>query len=175
MTDTNEDIFTPDSDPIKTVDMGAKNAIEFLKDFTGSQEELDVILEGEERTTVLKAAGQSLEETAPTEPHIDPEVDRKNWPTIQLSHEDGKLNYEYLGASGTHLGEDGKTWKPFTHALQVMRGVPVKVPPSIVGMLQTSIEARFEDKTNPVTGRVELVRTERPALPWQLIDPGKYC
>lgn len=177
MTDNNEDIFTTDSDPTKTVDMSAKNAIEVLKGFTGPPDELAVLLEGEGRKTVLEAAerGPTPEASDSAEPYIDPEIDRENWPSIQLAHEDGKPNYAYLGVSGTHLDKDGKTWIPFTHAFQVRRGDIIQVPPSIVGMLQTTIETRFEQETDPVSGRIEMKRYDRPGIPWQLIKPGKYC
>jgi hypothetical protein len=96
---------------------------------------------------------------------IDPEDDRKNWPVIHIDFEDGKSNFEFLAARGTK--KDGS---PFNHELKVQRGVDVAVPPSVVNMLRTSIAARYHqgDLSQPVR------RTDRSALPWQLVEKGKY-
>ncbi len=101
---------------------------------------------------------------------LDPEEDKENWPTIFIDFEDGKPNYEFLGCSGTM--KDGR---PFTHTLQVMRGVDVKVPPSIVNMLRTSREARYHQVQDPVSGRLTMVRNDRSSIPWRMTEKGKYC
>jgi hypothetical protein len=102
---------------------------------------------------------------------LDPEEDKANWPTIFVDFEDGKPNYEFLGVSGTM--KDGR---PFTHTLQIQRGVEgVPVPPSIVNMLSSTKETRFVQSQDPVTGRMNMTRTERAPIPWRLIEKGKYC
>lgn len=101
---------------------------------------------------------------------LDPEEDKANWPKIFIDFEDGKPNYEYLGVSGTM--KDGR---PFTHTLQVMRGVDASVPPSIVNMLRSTKETRYNQVPDPTTGRMNLVRTERSPIPWRLVEKGKYC
>jgi len=100
---------------------------------------------------------------------LDPEKDRENWPTIFIDSEDGKPNYEYISAHGTM-----KNGEPFGHELQIMRGVNVQVPPSIVYTLQDSISAYFIPRTD-IHGRNYLERQNRSAIPWRLIKGGKYC
>lgn len=96
---------------------------------------------------------------------LDPEEDKVNWPTIFIDFEDGKPNYEFLGVSGTM--KDGR---PFTHTLQVQRGVDVPVPPSVVNMLRDAkaMVGTQPDLTKP------MVRTNRSSLPWHLVEKGKY-
>lgn len=100
---------------------------------------------------------------------LDPERDRKNWPTIHLEAEEGKPNYEYLAAHGTMKNGD-----PFGHELQVMRGVDVQVPPSIVYVLQDAVGAHYAQSRDPVTGRMRMNKQDRSAVPWRLIKGGKY-
>jgi hypothetical protein len=102
--------------------------------------------------------------------NIDPEDDRDNWPVIQVDHEDGKSNFEFISVSGTK--KDGK---PFTHDLRVMRGVDVPVPPSVVGMLRSSMRAHYHQTQDPTTGRNIMHKTERPPIPWRMVEKGKYC
>jgi hypothetical protein len=100
---------------------------------------------------------------------IDPEDDRANWPVIHIDFEDGKPNYEYIGVAGTK--RDGS---PFTHNLQVQRGVDAAVPPSIVNMLRSTKEKRYRQVPDPQTGRMQMICTERSPMPWQLVEKGKY-
>lgn len=100
---------------------------------------------------------------------LDPEDDRENWPTIHVDSEEGKPNYEYLAAHGTK-----KNGSSFGHELQVMRGVDVKVPPSIVYNLQDAVSAHFSPSRDPLTGKNNLIRTNRSSIPWRLIKGGKY-
>jgi hypothetical protein len=100
---------------------------------------------------------------------IDPEDDKKNWPVIFIDFEDGLPNYQYCAASGTK-----KNGQPFTHSLQVQRGVDVAVPPSIVNMLRDSVEARYSQTPDPVTGRMSMNKTARSGLPWHIVEKGKY-
>ncbi len=102
-------------------------------------------------------------------PFIDPEDDKDNWPVIMIDPEDGKPNYEFLSVSGTK-----KNGKPFNHDLQVMRGVHVPVPPSIVNMLNVAVSSHFTQIRDPQTGERKMVRDERSSVPWRLIKPGKY-
>ncbi len=113
----------------------------------------------------------NLEEKEATKkkPMIDPEDDRKNWPTIMVDMEDDKPNYEFLAAHGTK--KDGA---PFSHELQVMRGVNVQVPPSIVYVLRDAISTHFIPIRNQTTGKMDLARQDRSALPWRLVKGGKY-
>lgn len=99
---------------------------------------------------------------------LDPEDDRDNWPTIMISSEDGKPNYETVIVHGTK--RDGT---PFGHDLQIMRGVQVKVPPSVVYCLQDAVATHIvagKDRD----GHMVQIRQERPSVPWQLINKGKY-
>lgn len=102
----------------------------------------------------------------PAAKEIDPEEDRDNWPVITIDFEDGKGNFEFLAVSGTL--KDGR---PFTHQLQVQRGVEVPVPPSIVYMLRNAQETRFSQADLSQ----DIRRTKRAGLPWQLVKGGKYC
>lgn len=104
-----------------------------------------------------------------TKKFIDPERDRKNWPVIELDHEDGKPNFHFISVSGTM--KDGT---PFTHDLKLQRGVDVPVPPSVVNMLQTTKKAVFHQTHDPVANRNVMHRTERPPIPWRLVEKGKY-
>jgi len=117
---------------------------------------------------------EALDEEAPVDPpkakFIDPEDDRENWPTIRIEPEEGKPNYEYLAANGTK-----KNGESFGHELQVMRDVDVKVPPSIVYALQDTIAAHYSQRIDPSTGKMQLVRQNRSAIPWRLVKGGKYC
>lgn len=119
-----------------------------------------------------------LEGTAPAEvptknkkkATIDPEHDRDNWPVIHIEMEEDKPNYEYLAAHGTL-----KNGQPFGHELQVMRGVDVAVPPSIVNMLRTSVAAHYRHVPNPQNPKkMMLVRSDRSSIPWRLVKGGKY-
>ena len=100
---------------------------------------------------------------------VEPEKDRANWPAIHIEEEEGKPNYEYVAAHGTH--KDGT---PFSHEMQIMRGVDVAVPPSIVHNLRDAVSAQYSQRRDPETGRAMLRRHNRSAIPWRLIKPGKY-
>lgn len=102
-------------------------------------------------------------------PEIDPEMDRENWPTIHIEMEDGKPNYEFVSASGTM-----KNGKPFGHDLQIMRGVDVQVPPSIVHVLRDAIATHHVPRRDPSNGKLKMERQDRSAVPWRLIKSGKY-
>lgn len=99
---------------------------------------------------------------------VDPEDDRANWPTIYIDSEDGKPNYEFIAAHGTK--KDGS---PFDHELQVMREVNVKVPPSVVYLLQESTATHYAQRRG-ADGRMQLVAQNRAPIPWRLVDGGKY-
>lgn len=99
---------------------------------------------------------------------LDPEDDRANWPTIMINTEEGKPNYETVIVHGTK-----KNGTPFGHDLQIMRGVPVKVPPSVVYDLQDAV-ATHVIATKDRDGKQILVRQDRPGVSWNLIDKGKY-
>lgn len=117
-------------------------------------------------------AAPAVPKAAPAAPvkQIDPEDDRANWPTIHIEMEADKPNYEFLLASGTK--KDGS---PFHHELQVMRGVDVQVPPSVVYALRDAVAAHYVQRRDPTTGRNHLIRMDRSAIPWRLIKAGKYC
>jgi len=115
-----------------------------------------------------KAAAKPKAKRAPAK-KLDPEMDRDNWPTVHIEMEEGKPNYEYLAAHGTM--KDGR---PFGHELQVMRGVDVQVPPSIVYALQDSIASHYVQRRDPVSGRQSMIRQDRSSIPWRLIKAGKY-
>lgn len=100
---------------------------------------------------------------------IDPEDDKANWPVIMIDQEDDKPNYEFIGVHGTK-----KNGQPFSHELQVQRGVEVPVPPSVVYTLRNAVETRYKQVKNPVTGKNDMVKSKRSALPWTLISKGKY-
>lgn len=101
---------------------------------------------------------------------IDPELDRDNWPIILIEMEEGKPNYEFIASHGTM-----KNGEPFDHDMQIMRGVEVAVPPSIVDTLRCSVATHHVPRRNPETNRIELVRQDRSAVPWRLVKGGKYC
>jgi len=100
---------------------------------------------------------------------LDPEQDKKNWPTIHIEMEEGKPNYEFLAVRGTM-----KTGRTFSHELQVMRGVDVQVPPSVVNMLRESVATYFAQQRNAITGKMDMIRQNRSSIPWRLITGGKY-
>jgi hypothetical protein len=99
---------------------------------------------------------------------LDPEEDRANWPIIRLDSEEGKPNYEYIAAHGTM-----RNGQSFGHELQIMRGVEVQVPPSIVYVLRDMI-ATHHVPVRDSSGRVKLERQNRSSIPWQLVKGGKY-
>lgn len=101
---------------------------------------------------------------------LDPEEDKENWPTIFVDYEDGKPNFEFIHVAGTM--KDGR---PFEHSLRVMRGVDVKVPPSVVNMLKTTKQTHFHQTPDPVTGGMTMNRSDRSPIPWRLTEKGKYC
>lgn len=100
---------------------------------------------------------------------IDPERDRENWPTIMIDSEKDKPNYEFVAAHGTL-----RNGEAFSHECQIQRGVEVKVPPSIVRVLQLAVSAHYEQRPDPMTGKNMMVRSDRSAIPWRLVRPGKY-
>jgi hypothetical protein len=100
---------------------------------------------------------------------IDPEDDRKNWPVIEVDFEDQKPNFHYVSVAGTK--KDGK---PFQHDLKLQRGVEVPVPPSIVNMLRSTKKTVITQSQDPLTGRAVNHETERPPIPWRLVEKGKY-
>lgn len=103
------------------------------------------------------------------EPFIDPEDDRDNWPTIRIDAEEGKPNYEYVSSHGTK-----QNGEPFGWDMQIMRGVDVKVPPSIVYCLQDAVSTHIYMRRDPITGRNIQERQDRTATPWRLVRGGKY-
>ena len=123
------------------------------------------------RTSGKKKAPEAVTEAAVVEvlPDIDPEDDRENWPTIRIETEKDKPNYEFVAAHGTK-----KNGSPFGWDMQIMRGVDVKVPPSIVYALQDAISTHYPTIVDPVTGKKVQLRQNRPATPWTLVSRGKY-
>ena len=99
---------------------------------------------------------------------IDPEEDRENWPIIHIEMEDEKPNYEYLAAHGTM-----QNGQPFGHELQVMRGVDVAVPPSIVYALRDAISSHYSSRRDS-SGKTSLVKQDRSAIPWRMVNPGPH-
>ena len=105
---------------------------------------------------------------APAKADLDPEEDRENWPIIHIEMEDEKPNYEYLAAHGTM-----QNGQPFGHELQVMRGVDVAVPPSIVYALRDAISSHYSSRRDS-SGKTSLVKQDRSAVPWRLVNPGPH-
>lgn len=100
---------------------------------------------------------------------IDPEDDKENWPTIMIDPEKGAPNYEFVAAHGTKA--DGT---PFGKDYQIMRGIEVAVPPSVVNVLKLAMATTYEQAQDPVTGKNKLIRQDRSSIPWRLVKPGKY-
>jgi hypothetical protein len=113
--------------------------------------------------------GAAVKTAKPEKKALDPEDDRENWPTINIEMEKDRPNYEVLIAYGTK--QDGS---PFGWDLQVMRGVDVKVPPSIVHALRDAVATHYVQRRDPVTGTTQMIPQNRKALPWTLVSPGKY-
>ncbi len=107
-------------------------------------------------------------QAAPAKADLDPEEDRGNWPIIHIEMEDEKPNYEYLAAHGTM-----QNGQPFGHELQVMRGVKVAVPPSIVYALRDAVSSHYSSRRNP-SGKTIMVKQERSAIPWRMVNPGPH-
>ena len=105
---------------------------------------------------------------APAKADLDPEEDRENWPIIHIEMEDEKPNYEYLAAHGTM-----QNGQPFGHELQVMRGVDVAVPPSIVYALRDAISSHYSSRRDS-SGKTSLVKQDRSAIPWRMVNPGPH-
>lgn len=131
---------------------------------------LDVPKKGK-KPAAKKAAPPAAADAPPPkqEPFIDPEDDRDNWPTIKIDAEEGKPNYEYVSAHGTK-----QNGEPFGWDMQIMRGVDVKVPPSIVYCLQDAVSTHIYMRRDPITGRNIQERQDRSATPWRLVRGGKY-
>lgn len=121
------------------------------------------------KKTTSKKVATTPPQVAPVEPEIDPELDRANWPVIHIEMEDGKPNWEYIASHGTLKNGD-----PFGHELQVMRGVDVAVPPSIVNTLREAVATHHVPRRDPATGKLRLERQDRSAIPWRLIKAGKH-
>ena len=113
-------------------------------------------------------APEKAVEAAPEKVALDPEEDRENWPIIHIEMEDEKPNYEYLAAHGTM-----QNGQPFGHELQVMRGVDVAVPPSIVYSLRDAISSHYSQRRD-ASGKTSLIKQERSAIPWRLVSPGLH-
>lgn len=113
-------------------------------------------------------APEKAVEAAPEKVALDPEEDRENWPIIHIEMEDEKPNYEYLAAHGTM-----QNGQPFGHELQVMRGVDVAVPPSIVYSLRDAISSHYSSRRDS-SGKTSLVKQDRSAVPWRLVSPGLH-
>lgn len=101
---------------------------------------------------------------------IDPEDDRENWPTIIIDAADGMPNYEFVAAHGTK-----KNGSVFGHELQIMRGVEVQVPPSVVYGLRDTMATHYIQRRDPLTGQNIMIKQERSSIPWRLVKGGKYC
>ena len=129
----------------------------------------EVVLPPLAKPTKKKAArSEPVEEFVAEPAFIDPEDDRENWPTIYIEMEDGKPNYEFVASHGTK--KDGSS---FGHDLQIMRGVDVQVPPSIVNTLKEMVATHYVPKRGP-DGRAFLDRQDRSSIPWKLVRGGKY-
>ena len=116
----------------------------------------------------VEAAPEKAAEAVPAKADLDPEEDRENWPIIHIEMEDEKPNYEYLAAHGTM-----QNGQPFGHELQVMRGVDVAVPPSIVYALRDAISSHYSSRRDS-SGKTSLVKQDRSAVPWRLVNPGPH-
>lgn len=128
------------------------------------------------KPTGKKKAAATAQKAEPEEivvkevlPDIDPEDDRANWPTIRIEHEKAKPNYEFVSAHGTK-----KNGSPFGWDMQIMRGVDVKVPPSIVHVLLDAVSTHYPTVLDPVTKEKKQLRQNRSAIPWTLVSGGKY-
>ena len=115
-----------------------------------------------------KAAEVTAVEASPAKAALDPEEDRENWPIIHIEMEDEKPNYEYLAAHGTM-----QNGQPFGHELQVMRGVDVAVPPSIVYALRDAVGSHYSSRRD-ASGKTSLAKQDRSAVPWRLVNPGLH-
>ena len=113
-------------------------------------------------------APEKAVEAAPAKAALDPEEDRENWPIIHIEMEDEKPNYEYLAAHGTM-----QNGQPFGHELQVMRGIDVAVPPSIVYSLRDAVSSHYSSRRD-ASGKTSLVKQDRSAIPWRLVNPGPH-
>jgi hypothetical protein len=100
---------------------------------------------------------------------IDPELDKENWPVITIDPVKGHPNYEFVAAHGTL-----KNGQPFSKECQIMRGVEVAVPPSIVNVLKIAVSASYTQVPDPLTGKNMMVRSDQSSVPWRLVKPGKY-
>lgn len=155
------DEFGVDDEGLSPKELIAKKALE---EAAAAEAEKDMAA----KASAKKPAPQKTP-PAPKQKFIDPEDDRENWPTIRIELEDGKPNYEFISVHGTK--QDGS---PVGHDLQVMRGVDVKVPPSVVNALREAVSAHYVPRRDPQTGRNSLERQDRSAIPWQLVRAGKY-
>ncbi len=163
-TDSLNDDFELDTPPTEEAKAAEAKAAEEAKAKAKAAEEAKAA-----KAKAAKAAKAKAAKAAKAK-FIDPEKDRKNWPTIIVEMERGKPNYEYVSAHGTM-----KNGQPFGHDLQIMRGKEVQVPPSIVYALQDSISTHYIQVRDPVTGKRSLMGQDRSGVPWRLIKGGKYC
>lgn len=65
----------------------------------------------------------------------------------------GLSNYEVVGVNGK--------------VYQIKRGVPVTVPPEVVGVLETAQLTNVEQRKNRITGETEEVVRHYSAVPWR--------
>lgn len=123
---------------------------------------------------LLAEDGEPAREEEPVQAWVNPERDRENWPTIIIDAEDGLPNYEFLSAHGTVTDADGVE-HVYDHELQVMRGVEVQVPPSVLNMLEESVRTHYKQVTDPVTGKRKMTSSPRACIPYRCVSKGKYC
>ena len=111
----------------------------------------------------------AVESLEPNMGFIDPEDDKDNWPVIIIDPVEGLSNYEFVAAHGTK-----KNGEAFSHECQIMRGVDVPVPPSIVNVLKIATSAKYKQVQDPITGTNRMVRTDQSSIPWRMVRGGKY-
>lgn len=78
---------------------------------------------------------------------------KDGWVRIIIDEVPGLSNYEVVGVNG--------------NVFQIKRGVPVLVPPSVVGVLETALMTNVEQRKNRITGETEEVVRHYSAIPWR--------
>jgi hypothetical protein len=168
-----EDMFGVD---VVAVDLSAKAAIHEIGEIETS-EAMETFLEGEGRPVVLNAAYEKFPESAPqvdaspallankdAEPMPVPKfdtdltspanADEKQY-MIEIDEVEGRPNFEVVGVNGV--------------VFKIQRGVPVKIPHSVLEVLNHAVAERIVQSNNP-QGGVSSKRQKYTTVPFRVLQ-----
>jgi len=170
------DVFGEETGKQLAVDMSAKGAIAVIEEEIESPAALAEFMEGEGRKTVMAAAvakfGDANAFADPSaglmevdledqpDPQVDEVVDEETYIEdekmylIEIDEVEGRPNFEVVGVNGK--------------VFRIQRGVPAKVPGSVLEVLNNAVAERIVQTHNP-QGGVTTRRQKYSTVPFRVL------